>query len=74
MPAESIKIYEKSWNLKGRIEGNKVYDKDRRLKYMMENKQIYDRDWHLKMRILKGDKIYDSYGKLRGKIKKGKFN
>lgn len=58
-PAESIKIYYKNWNLKGRIKGNKVCDKAWRLRYRIENNRIYDSDWKLKMHILKGDKIYD---------------
>lgn len=70
--AQDIKIYDKDYNPKYRVENNKVYDKDWNLQYRIENNKIYDKNWNLQYRIQE-DKIYDKDWNLRYRKEENKI-
>jgi hypothetical protein len=49
LSSEGIKIYDKNWNIKGRIQDNKTYDRNWQLLYRIKDYRLYDRNWNLKM-------------------------
>jgi len=57
-PAEDLKVYDRDWNLKYRIEDGRIYDRDWETKGRIQEDGVYDENWRLKYRI-EGDRVYD---------------
>jgi len=69
------KIYDADWELKGYFKGHIksdgwVYGKDWNLRYRLQKGgSIYDSKWRPKGYV-QGDKIFDKYWRLKGRIKR----
>jgi hypothetical protein len=61
------RIYDRNWNLRGRIQEGKVYDRNWNVKGRIEGDRIYDTNWNLKLR--EGGRSYRKWQTQTGRTR-----